>query len=152
MLPLWLSSKESACIAGDPGSIPGSGRSLGGGNGNPFQILAWKTPWTEKPGRLYSIGSQRVGHDWSKWTHKSKVISELYIHIKLYYKIYQRKKSIQKNLNDQKTHNGVITHLEPDILESEIKWALGSITVNKASRGDGTPAELFQILKKGCCC
>ena len=44
-------------------------------------------------------------------------------------------------------HNGVVTHLEPDILECEIKWALGSITMNKASVGDGTPAELFQILK-----
>ena len=43
--------------------------------------------------------------------------------------------------------NGVITHLEPDILEFEVKWALGSITTNKASRGDGIPVELFQILK-----
>ena len=44
-------------------------------------------------------------------------------------------------------HTGVITHLEPDILECEAKWALGSITMNKASRGDGIPVELFQILK-----
>ena len=44
-------------------------------------------------------------------------------------------------------HNGVITHLEPDILECEVKWALGSITMNKASGGDGIPVELFQILK-----
>ena len=44
-------------------------------------------------------------------------------------------------------HDGVITHLEPDILECEVKWALGSITVNKASKGDGIPAELLQILK-----
>ena len=44
-------------------------------------------------------------------------------------------------------HDGVITHLEPDILECEINWALGSITMNKASGGDGIPAELFQILK-----
>ena len=44
-------------------------------------------------------------------------------------------------------HNGVVTHLEPDILECEVKWALGSITMNKASGGDGIPAELFQILK-----
>ena len=44
-------------------------------------------------------------------------------------------------------HNGVITHLEPDILECEVKWVLGSITLNKASGGDGIPAELFQILK-----
>ena len=45
------------------------------------------------------------------------------------------------------THNGVITHLEPNFLESEVKWALGSITMNKASGGDGIPVELFQILK-----
>ena len=44
-------------------------------------------------------------------------------------------------------HNGVISHLEPDILECEVKWVLGSITTNKASGGDGIPAELFQILK-----
>ena len=50
-------------------------------------------------------------------------------------------------LQDQDNHNGVITHLEPDILECEVKWALGNITVNKASGGDGITAELFQILK-----
>ena len=53
----------------------------------------------------------------------------------------------KKDLHDPDNHNGVITHLEPDILESEVKWALGSITTNKASRDDGTPVELFQILK-----
>ena len=53
----------------------------------------------------------------------------------------------QKDLNDPHNHDGVITHPEPDILESEVKWALGSITTNKASGGDGIPAELFQILK-----
>ena len=53
----------------------------------------------------------------------------------------------KKDLNDQDNHNGVITHLEPDILECEVKWALESITENKASRGDGIPVELFQILK-----
>ena len=56
---------------------------------------------------------------------------------------------LYKNLHDPDNHEGVITHthLEPDILECEVKWALGSITVNKASGGDGIPAELFQILK-----
>ena len=53
----------------------------------------------------------------------------------------------KKDLHDPDNHNGVITHLEPDILEVEVKWALGSITMNKASGGDGIPAELFQILK-----
>ena len=53
----------------------------------------------------------------------------------------------KKDLHDPDNHNGVITHLESDILECEVKWALGSITVDKASGGDGIPAELFQILK-----
>ena len=53
----------------------------------------------------------------------------------------------KKDLQDPDNHNGVITHLEPDILEWEVKWALGSITMNKASGGDGIPVELFQILK-----
>ena len=54
---------------------------------------------------------------------------------------------IQKDLNDPDNHNGVITHLQPDILECEVKWVLGSITMNKASGGNGISAELFQILK-----
>ena len=53
----------------------------------------------------------------------------------------------KKDLHDQGNHDGVITHLEPDILECEVKWAIGSITKNKASRGGGISAELFQILK-----
>ena len=53
----------------------------------------------------------------------------------------------KKDLHDPDNHDGVITHLEPDILECEVKWALESITTNKASGGDGIPAELFQILK-----
>ena len=53
----------------------------------------------------------------------------------------------KKDLHDPDNHYGVITHLEPDILECELKWALESITMNKASGGDGIPAEIFQILK-----
>ena len=53
----------------------------------------------------------------------------------------------KKHLHDPDNHSGVITHLEPDILECEVKWALGSITTNKASGGDGIPVELFQILE-----
>ena len=53
----------------------------------------------------------------------------------------------KKDLHDTDNHDDVITHLEPDILECEVKWVLGSITMNKASRGDGIPVELFQILK-----
>ena len=53
----------------------------------------------------------------------------------------------KKGLNDLDNHNGMVTHLESDILECEVKWALGSITTNKASGSDAIPAELFQILK-----
>ena len=53
----------------------------------------------------------------------------------------------KKDLNDPDNHDGMITHLKPDILECEVKWALGSITTNKVSRGNGIPAELFQSLK-----
>ena len=53
----------------------------------------------------------------------------------------------KKDLHDPDNHDGMITHLEPDILECEVRWALGSITMNKASGGDGIPVELFQILK-----
>ena len=56
-------------------------------------------------------------------------------------------KLYKKGLNDPDKYYGVISLLEPDILECEVKWASGSITINKASEGDGTPAELFQILK-----
>ena len=58
-----------------------------------------------------------------------------------------RKKLYKKGLNDQDNHVGLVTHLEPDILECEVKWALGSITANNDSGGDGIPTELFQILK-----
>ena len=58
-----------------------------------------------------------------------------------------QRKLYRKDLNDLDNHNGVITHLEPNILECEVKWALGSITTNKASGSDGIPVELFQILK-----
>ena len=57
------------------------------------------------------------------------------------------RRTVQKNLHDLDNHNGVITHLKPDILECKVKWALGSITINKARGGDGIPVELFQILK-----
>ena len=56
-------------------------------------------------------------------------------------------KTIQKDLHDPDNHDGMITHLEADILGYEVKWALGSITMNKASGGDGIPVELLQILE-----
>ena len=55
----------------------------------------------------------------------------------------------KKDLHDPYNHDGMITHLEPDILECEVKWALGSITMNKASEGDRIPAELLKVLKDG---
>ena len=58
-------------------------------------------------------------------------------------------KLYKKDLHDPDNDDGVITHLEPDILECEVKWALGSITMNKASEADGISVELFQILKDG---
>ena len=63
--------------------------------------------------------------------------------------MYKKGELYKKDLHDQDNHDGVIihTHLEPDILECEVQWALGSITMNKASRGDGIPVELFQILE-----
>ena len=68
--------------------------------------------------------------------------------IKKTWQVYTEK-LYQKNLNDLDNHCGVVTRLEPDILQCEVKWTLGSITRNKASGGDGIPAELFQILKDG---
>ena len=62
-------------------------------------------------------------------------------------RIQKRINNNNKNLNDPDNDDGVITHLEPDILECEVKWALESITMKKASGGDGIPIELFQILK-----
>ena len=65
------------------------------------------------------------------------------------YKLYNfyTEELYKKDLHDPDNHDGVITHLEPDILECEVKWVLGSITTNKASGDDGIPVELFQILK-----
>ena len=60
---------------------------------------------------------------------------------------YKYKELYKKDFNDPDNHNGVITHLEPDILECEVKWALGSITTNKASGGDGIPVDPFHFLK-----
>ena len=58
-----------------------------------------------------------------------------------------QKNCAKKGLNDPDNHDGMVTHLEPDILECEVKWALGNITTDKASEGDGIPVELFQIPK-----
>ena len=57
------------------------------------------------------------------------------------------RRTVQNNLHDQDNHDGVITHLEPDILECKVKWALESITMNEATGGDGNTVELFKIVK-----
>ena len=62
-----------------------------------------------------------------------------------------KKNCTKKNFNDPDNHDGVITYIDPDILECRVKWALGSITTNKASGSDGIPVELFQILKDERC-
>ena len=72
----------------------------------------------------------------------------LSLEILCYYVSKEDKKIIQqKDLHDQDNHDGVITHLEPDIVECEVKWALENITMNKANGGDGIPVELFQVLE-----
>ena len=63
-------------------------------------------------------------------------------------RLQEYKEVYKKDLHEPDNHNGGITHLEPDILECKVKWALGSITSNKASGGDGIPVELFKILKR----
>ena len=81
-LPAGSDSKESACNAGGPGSIPGSGRSPGEGNGNSLSILAWRILCTKEPGRLQSVESKTVGSNWRT------NISYMYIYIHLYIYIY----------------------------------------------------------------
>ena len=96
-----------------------------------------------EPSGLPSMGSHRVGHDCSDLAAATATEAE---DIKKRWQEYTEE-LYKKDLHDPDKHNGVITHLEPNILECEVKWALGSITMNKASGGDGIPVELFQILK-----
>ena len=81
----------------------------------------------------------RNGKDWTEAEENKKRRKE--------YTDIQDTQEYKNGLNDSDNHDGMVTHLEPDILENEVKWALGSITTNKASRGDGIPDELFKILK-----
>ena len=100
--------------------------------------------------------SQRVRHNWATFTFSLNQISLLIFTTtisKLKQKILRRGRKnntgelYKDDLPNPDNHDGVITHLEPDILECEVKWASGSITMNKASGGDGIPAGLYQILK-----
>ena len=105
-------------------------------------VLACRIPGTGEPGGLTSMGSHRVGHDWSDL---AVAVTETE-YIKKKWQEYTEE-LYKKDLQDSDNHNSVIAHLEPDILECEVKWALGNITMNKASGGDRIPVELFQILK-----
>ena len=87
------------------------------------------------------MGSQRVRHNWAtevNWTEAEDIKTRWQKYTEELYKKY---------LDDPDNHDCMITDLEPDILECEVKWALESISMNKASGGDGIPVELFQILK-----
>ena len=103
-------------------------------------VFAWRTPGMGEPGGLLSMGSHRVGHNWSNLaaTEAEDIKNRWQEYTEELYK---------KDLQDQDYHDGVIIHLEPDILECEVKWAFESITTNNASGGDGIPVELCQILK-----
>ena len=97
--------------------------------------------WAGRLGMFQSMGSQRVDHDWAtelNWTEAEEIKKRRQEYTKELYK---------KDLKDLDNHDSLTTHLEPDILECEVKWALESITTNKANGGNGIPAELFQILK-----
>ena len=109
-------------------------------------ILAWRIPWTEEPGGLQSVGLQTVEHDWMTEHNTTTTFSCWW---------FPAASGCFDGLTgeDEHTsfypdnHDAVTTHLEPDILEWEAKWALGIIIMNKTGGGDGMPAELFQILK-----
>ena len=105
-------------------------------------VLAWRIPGTGEPGGLLSMGLHRVRHYWSDLAAAATEAED----IKNRWQEYTEE-LYKKYLHDPDNHDGMITYLEPDILECEVKWALGSITTNKASGGDGIPVELFQILK-----
>ena len=96
-------------------------------------IIVWKIPCTEEPGGLKSLGPQRVRHDWAVFT--------------LGFPGGSDSKESTCKVGELDNHDGVVTYLEPNILDCEVKWALEIITMNKASRGDGISAELFVILK-----
>ena len=101
------------------------------------------SPGTEEAGGLPSMGSHRVRHDWSYLAAAEATEAE---DIKKRWQEYTGE-LYKKDLHDPDNHDGVITHLKPDLLECEVKWAIERITMNKASGDDGIPVELFQIPK-----
>ena len=93
----------------------------------------------------------QVNISWKKGHNKDRTGKELTEAEEIKKRRQEYTEQYMKDLNDPENHDGVVTHLEPDILECEVKWALGRITINKASEGDGIPAKLFKILKRWCC-
>ena len=115
---------------------------------------AWRAPGYQVKRLQTGNDSESVfDHHWAQqmnWRSKATYNSIVYIIAELETIIIMITMEItmyKKGLKDQDNHDGVVTHLEPDVLECEVKWALGSKSTNKASGGDGIPAELFQILK-----
>ena len=104
------------------------------------------TPWKESYDQpRYHIKRQR--HYFANKGPSSQGYGSSSSHVWMWELARIHRRIIKKDLHDPDKHNGMITHLEPYILEFKVKWALGSITTNKASGGDGIPVELFQILK-----
>ena len=143
---LWrLSGKESACsegAAGDLASILVSGRSPGGGHGNPLLVLAWRIPWTEEPGGQQPMGSQRVRHDWSHSRH-AHILSQIYN------KLFKRERSNLKSPNTYPNHTLQHGALRPSKMT---RWkaekthsAPSDFTTEKWSQSlQGTASEEFQ--------
>ena len=136
--------EESSCNVGDPGLISGSRR------------FPWRREWLPTPvGRVGKTRDRFKKIRDTKGTFYAKMGTIKDRNSTDLTEAEDRRggknteELYKKDLNDPDNHDGVITHihLEPDILECEVKWALGSITMNKASGGDGIPVELFQILK-----
>ena len=111
---------------------------------------AWRAASHRKSSQIHRAGYERSGTELPFYFQSIKDINDMDLteaeDIKKRWQEYTEE-LYRKDLSDPDIDDGVITHLEPDILECEIKWALGSITTNKASGGDGIPVELFQILK-----
>ena len=119
---------------------------IGGGNGNSLQCSCLENP---RDGRAWWAAIHGVAQSWTRLKRLSSSSKHHLTEAEDIKKRWQKytEEQYRKDLNDPDNHNGVIPHLEPDILECEVKWALESITTNIASGDDGIPAELFQILK-----
>ena len=113
---------------------------LGAGARGRSREMIWAGRWERGSG----LGTHV--HPWlihvNVWQNQYSIVKQNKVKIKI-----KKKELCKKGFNDLDNHNGVVTHLEPNILECEVKWALGSITTRKASGGDGISADLLKILK-----